>query len=493
MKAASTFLFDLVKTLTKSQKRYIKIQAGTKEKDYIALLDALLLLKTYDEEQFIKKNKEANFIKHFSVNKLYLYELILKSISNFGEKKIENKIFQKISSANLLVEKGLFQAAINELKKGKNLATKYELFEMQIMIYGVEKKLLFNRQFKKNDAFSIQQIYNHETHILEQLSNSNEYWFLAQKIFQFQLKFQKIQTEEQEKYIEDIIQSPKMQSISLATNFKSKIYYYQANATYQFILGNIEEAYKFNKQFLDLLEEQPIFLKLYSQRYLSTFNNMLIDSLIIGKFDILIEGINRLVLIPKRKEFKTIKNIESRIFRQRFLLLLNWSLRQQEFEKVLEWIPEIEKGLKLYGNEVEKHHRITFYYLISYLLFQSKYYDQALKWNNFILNTIKEDVVKEIFNFSRVLNLLIHYELGNYSLLESLLQSTPKYLKARRNIYATEKALFRFFNKILNIINKKEKQEIINKFKKEVSNLYEIQKEKRVFNYLDLRYWINTY
>jgi tetratricopeptide (TPR) repeat protein len=216
---------------------------------------------------------------------------------------------------------------------------------------------------------------------------------------------------------------------------------------------------------------------------------MLIDSLIIGKYDILEEGINRLLKIPKRPEFKSIKNIESRVFRQRYLLLLNWSLRQKEFEKAMEWMPDIENGLEQFGTKIEKHHRITFYYLNAYLCFQNQLYEDALKWNNYILNTKKEDVVKEVFHFARDLNLLIHYELGNYDLLESLLQSTPQYLRSRRPIYTTEKALFRVLGKLLKSIDNREKQTIIHQFRIEINQLAENPKEKRVFNFLDLRFW----
>ena len=490
MRTPSTFLFDLVSRLTKSEKRYIKIQAGSKGKDYIELMDALIAQEVHNEEKLINDNKGANFLKNLPSNKQYLYEILLKSLSHFSQKRIEDKVFQKTTTANVLIGKGLFDAALKELQKGQKLAEKYELFGMQLMIHDVKKRLLYNQQFKKKNDLSSETIFNAEANLLEQLTNTNEYWYLAQQIALFQLNFQKIQSPEQQKHLTKITQSPKFQSIALATNFKSKIYFYQANATYQFILGNTEQAYKFNKQFLDLLEEHPNFLKLYAERYLGTLFNMLIDSLIIGKYDILKEGINRLIVIPMRQEFKSIKNIDVRVFRQRYLLLLNWSLKQHEFKEAVELIPDIEEGLERFGNKIEKHHRITFYYLIAYCLFQDQHYDQALRWNNLILNTINENVVKEIFYFARTFNLLIHYELGNYSLLESLLLSTPKYLKSRRAIYATEKALFRYLSKLLNSVDKNEQQQLTTNFRKEVYELCEDPKEKRVFNYLDLRLWL---
>lgn len=493
MKIPSTFLHDLVHTLTKSEKRYIKVQSGSKDKDYLQLMDALIAQRKFDENQLIKDNEGANFLKHLAVNKRYLYELILKSLTNFGQKKLEDKIIEKMSAANVLIGKGLFAAAYSELRKGQKIAEEYEFFELKIMICGIEKNLLSKQHSKKGEEETIHRIFNTEKNSLEQLQNTNEYWYLAQQMSQFQKLFQKVQNKEQQKHIESLAQSPQFKDESLATNFRSKLYFYQANSVYQFTMGNGEQAYEINKQFLGLLEENPNFLRLYTERYLATLNNMLIDSLVTKKFDILKEGLHRLTNIVERPEFKSIKNIESRVFRQRYLLLINWCLIEKDFAKAMEWIPAIEEGLNQFGKKIEKHHRITFYYLLSYLLFQNGQYNRALEWNNTILNDPKENVVKEIFYFARVLNLLIHYELGNDVLLESLLLSTPKYLKTRRSIYATESALFRFLKKRLNRIDKKGKQKLIADFKKELETLFQDPKEKRVFNYLDLRLWIGKH
>jgi hypothetical protein len=251
----------------------------------------------------------------------------------------------------------------------------------------------------------------------------------------------------------------------------------------------VKKAYEVNSQFLDLLEANPQFLSLYAENYLATLNNMLIDSLVIKEYDVLKAGINRLEMTLKRPEFKSMKNMESRVFRQRYLLLINWSLSQKGYGSVLEWIPEIEAGLQQFGEKIEKHHRLTFYYLLAYLLFLNKRCDEALKWNNLILNDAKEDVVKEIYYFARTLNLFIHFELGNSDLLGSLLLSTPKYLKSRRAIYATEKTMFRFLGKSLAAPNRKARQELASAFKVEVGRLAQEPGERRVFNYLDLRLW----
>lgn len=490
MKTPSTFLFDLVHSLTKTEKRYIKLRAGTGDKDYLQLMDALLAQKQFDEKDLIEKNKEANFTKHLSVNKRYLYDLILDSLARFGERTIEQKVMATIAAVNALIEKGLFQAASNELLKGKKLAEKHELFELQILLNGLNKQLFSKQSLGKGKADgTVFHLFSTENEQLEQVKNTNEYWYLAQQMVAYQTKFQKIQTEGQKNHLASLTQSPLFNNLDLATNFKSKTYFYQANSVYQFMLGNVKEAYEINSQFLDHLESSSHFLKQYAQRYLATLNNMLIDSLIIGDYDVLKTGIERLVKTPEKPEFKAIKNIESRVFRQRYLLLLNWSLSQKNYAEAIQWIPEIEEGLQKFGPQIERHHRITFYYLMAYVLFETKNFDQSLKWNYLIINDPNEDVVKEIFHFSRTLNLLLHYELENFTLLESLLLSTPKYLKSRRPIYETEKALFRFLKRLISSSDKSEQQKHANSFKLEIQNLLTNPSEKRVFNYLDIISW----
>ncbi|MEL6142606.1 MAG: hypothetical protein AAFU67_13425, partial [Bacteroidota bacterium] len=103
MKTASPFLHDLVSRLTRSEKRYLRIRSGAGAKDYLDLLDALLAQETYDEELLIKENKGANFLKNLSVNKAYLYEVVLDALANYGQQSLEDKVLNKLSGVKVLI------------------------------------------------------------------------------------------------------------------------------------------------------------------------------------------------------------------------------------------------------------------------------------------------------------------------------------------------------------------------------------------------------
>jgi hypothetical protein len=54
--------------------------------------------------------------------------------------------------------------------------------------------------------------------------------------------------------------------------------------------------------------------------------------------------------------------------------------------------------------------------------------EEALNWIRTILNDDRNSIRNDIYNFSAIFNLMIHYELGNFSLLEYQQQSLQRYL-----------------------------------------------------------------
>ncbi len=63
----SAELFELVKSLTKSEKRFFKLSSSLQsgEKNYLKIFDAIDKQKEYDEEGIKKQFGKQTFIKHF--------------------------------------------------------------------------------------------------------------------------------------------------------------------------------------------------------------------------------------------------------------------------------------------------------------------------------------------------------------------------------------------------------------------------------------------
>src|SRR5688572_14194075 len=82
-----THLFNLIKSMQASEKGYFKKYASRYdqkgESDYIRLLNAMDELDEYDEKKIKEKLKKEAFVKHLSVTKAYLFDIILEALSSY--------------------------------------------------------------------------------------------------------------------------------------------------------------------------------------------------------------------------------------------------------------------------------------------------------------------------------------------------------------------------------------------------------------------------
>jgi hypothetical protein len=93
----SVELFKLIKSLSKSEKRFFKLSSSLQsgDKNYLKLFDFIEDLEVYDEELVKEMFKKEKFIKHLPSEKNHLYRLILKSLRSFYSEKSISSILKK--------------------------------------------------------------------------------------------------------------------------------------------------------------------------------------------------------------------------------------------------------------------------------------------------------------------------------------------------------------------------------------------------------------
>lgn len=76
----STELFNLIKSLSKSEKRYFKLTSSLQsgEKNYMRLFDAIEAQDEYDEAAIKGKFEGETFVKHLPSEKITYIALFLK-------------------------------------------------------------------------------------------------------------------------------------------------------------------------------------------------------------------------------------------------------------------------------------------------------------------------------------------------------------------------------------------------------------------------------
>ena len=175
-------LLDLIRSLSKSEKRYFKLYASThkNESRAVRLFDALEKKGRYD----VKGNDPVFKKQTLPVIKNHLYKLILKSMYAYhAQASVEIKLRESIAYADFLSQKGLLSQSGKIINKAKLLAEKYD-YRLALMEL-IEKSAILNSQqwLRKITDEDIESNYREMEDSIEQWKILNESRHVAGKLF----------------------------------------------------------------------------------------------------------------------------------------------------------------------------------------------------------------------------------------------------------------------------------------------------------------------
>ena len=121
----------------------------------------------------------------------------------------------------------------------------------------------------------------------------------------------------------------------------------------------------------------------------------------------------------------------------------------------------------------------------------SENFSDALRWLNKILNDT-DSAREDIHSMARILNLVVHFEIGNMETLPYAIQSSERFLSKRNRLYGLEKLMLKSFRKISRTDNPKRQKEIFMHLKNEIHSSKDEPAIKTAYEYFDFMSWINS-
>ena len=484
-------LFQLIKSLDQSEKRYFKIFAtmhikGSEENKYIMLFDAIDKQSEYDEAEIRKKFKNEKFLNQLHVAKNYLYNNILKSLRLFhSERSKLNELMDILRDVQILYEKSLYKQCRKLLDKAKKIAYTYEKHSHILAVLDWEKTLARTSAYANTEEKDLLGFYDEINETMEKLRNINEYWKLTMNSFLLRKKQGEIRDKAELKKFNEIIKHPLLQTENKATSFQSKTFYFNIKGLYYFTNKDYKNLLNHCKKLVDLLEANPLLMK--EDNYIASLYNLLLVQIELRQYD------DALNTIKKLRDFKSNSTaMQTRIFVTSYDTEINLYLRTGEFEKGIPLIKEIEEGLKKFGEKLNKESEVLFSFNIAYLYFGLGEYNNSLTWINKIINDKELTVREDIQCFARILNLLVHYELGNYDLIEYIMKSTRRYLSNKNKLNKFELITLNYIRKLINADIDDDKMFIYNEWKKELNAISDDILEIKAFEYFDFLSWLES-
>ena len=485
-KKPSLKLFKLIKSMTPSEKRYFKVYASNHRSNnvnkYFQLFDAIDSQKKYDDgalKEVIYEGEQLQS-KKFPELKSYLFESILKSLQAYDEKtSVDYKIKGLLSNVKVLYNRSHYVECKEYLAKARKLAIKYEAFIDLLEILDWKKRIaytLIDIPFLDKELKNIEE---EEKNYLSHLQNIADYKHLFFEIYFLVKKEAFIRSEKKLPILNEFKNHLLLQNLSTAKSHRAKILYYRIRSLYYSFVLKYKKFYSYNKELIMLMESAPHFLKEDVSEYISAYSNLALSCGLLKNYqecNEVLESLHNITPLTYDDELK--------IQRQYYFLKMSIAKTMGEFEIGLQTINDMQKISKKY--KFEFFEPSTMYFQYFHIHFGLEDYDSALDYLNKLINIPKSDINKQdLKSIARILNLFIHFELGNHLLLESLLRSTYRFLKERQRLYEFEKEVIRFITKAEKIQTRKELEQLFKELRVQFKKLSEVPSEKAMLNYFD--------
>lgn len=491
----SAELHDLIKSLTKSEKRFFKLHSALQsgDKNYLRIFDAIDRQKVYDEDAIKKQFEKETFIKHLPSEKNHLYKLILKALRAFhAESSVSGVLKQEIKNIEILYQKGLYTECNKLLHRAKRVARDNERFYYWFELLSWEKMLLEEAYESGEFTKDLDALIEEERDVIEKLRNLAAYHILYSKINYVFRSGGYVRTDEEHAMVEEISEHPLIKGKNTALSWRAATICYYTQGFCQWAKRDWKtsmEKFQRVKQILD--EHAPIRSDL-PKRYIRTLHYIINAQIELHDLKSARANIGHMRELPGQAGFGG-QNIEAQVFVASFLSELRLLDRSGEHEQAIALTPTIIAGMEQLGERLHKEHEIEFCYTLARVHFGGGEMNKALFWLNKVLNDSEPTLRQDIFTYARLFNLVIHYELGNYDLLEYIVRSTQRFLSKRQRADGMENVLLEHIRKLARTSDPEAKLGLFRSMQREFKPLLADPNESLVLKYFDVVSWVSAH
>lgn len=481
----------LIQSLSKAEKRYIRLCTNLQngDKQYMILYD--LACEGFSAEQIYEKFCSEVNEKSFEMAAKHLYRVLLDCLVQLREKQdIQATIFNYITKAGILFERELSANAFAELEKAKKLAVMYENDPLLLLIYrtelkylsmlgfeGISEKELVGKQMQISDVMKYARNTNLHLQLYDILKHRITYKGYAR-------------SNKQKDNLNDLVLS----ELNLVANhsyqgFEARKLHLLFQATYYLNAGNYKSAIRFYQELIALFEANRHLILNPPIYYLSAIEGVLDSLHVAGLYQEMPFFLSKLKEIGAGNyptEFLT--EVQGR----HYLYELSGLLNTGQFEAAALLAEEHTEFLskKTTMTRPETQLKLALYSSILHLCQGEP--AKARKSMKKILGSGKSFHTLPSYKTALLVNLLIQAELGNYDFFANEISSIKRTIGYEKQVYITEKLLFRFLMAHPLPIYKKEREKLWSQYQKDIICIRQDKYEKQLLKTFDFTAWIES-
>ncbi len=488
-------LFQLVQSLSTAEKGYFRKQAvvflqGERSK-YLKIFDALLRMPVYDESAIKATLDDEALVRHFSRVKNYLFDAILRSLIWFEIEKAPASMIDKLlMQSRVLRRRGLFRQGIRLLDKALASARHYEHHVQACQIIR-EKISTCMTRYGHNEAAShqlVRELKQSEQDALEYYLNEKEFEDLYFEVLFYKEQIGVARSYDDLRRIDAYSHHPLLSSVGNAKTVRAGSLYYAIRQICASLQQNLEALAGYALRHVELCEAHPHILMEASDRFASALSDCIGAGIHLTNQDLVEAALFKLKDLKGTNEQETLQARANHC-----LYRLSWYNRTGQVLQGQQVLSESQAFFAGAREKLPPLQHIYLSYAMCYLqILQDDYAGASHTLQDILAGIDKKGSRQDLFCMVHILNMLIHYELGNGELLPYTLKSATNFINKRRRVFRFEKAMLQFIRLLPDIPSRQQFVGQARLLRTTLDSLRHDPLEMTAFRYFDFISWLDS-
>lgn len=492
--ASSENIFKLIKSLKKSEKRAFKLYASRNQGDddlqFLKLFNLFDKQKNFNEE-VIREKIGAISNSAFSNLKSHLFEQIMISLRLLNKEKNQNiKIREFIDFAHVLYGKGLHMQALEVLDKAKRDSKKHHNDFSLLIIIELEK-MIQSRHITRSKSGEIVKLIEESESLSEKVNTRIKLSNIRIRLHKYYIeKGHAVDKKEEDKltsfYLKEMskLEESELEGMEL-------IYYYQSFVWYYYILDEFDLCILYAKKWVQLFKEskelqsRDVDLYMRGYHYVLTSAFHLKD---IPTFKFYLQEIEHL-----RNSSYSKWNLNSQIVSFQYVHngRMNLHFLEGTFSKGILNIPSTLNRVRKYKSRLDTHKIMIIYYKVSWMYIGNNEPQKAIDYLDYIIDSTEKSLRFDIQCYSRLMLLIVFYELEEFEQFENRYKLIKQFFKANDVSNHIQLLVLEMLHKV-SMVGAYDRKAIFITYYAIFNDLKNKRFERRAFIYLDILQWIDS-
>jgi hypothetical protein len=486
-------LYDLIHSLTATEKRYVRRVAllSGRETAWLRLFDAIDRQKSFDERALRSSLADDPMLGNLSVAKKYAYEAVLRAMQSYGVgRDFDSELGDAIEQYKVLVQKGLAEQAARRMREIRKKALEGDAYLR--LFWGIIREFNVGAYSSEHAAMDyLEGFLDEQQWVLHRIENYTEVagiYFRQRILLRHRPNARSVAEQKRlGQIVAPLLDMDDGELLSpTATGF-----YHLALGDYFEAIGDPERARSHFDRFLDPARlDMPIGAT--DLLHLAEFTNALLFRL----RHRMTEGLEVCIDALRRKVGRLDRGgraiVLQALFYERWLatslMLLNITGRIDEAAKLVR--RERETTDRLWP-VMSKKMRLQIPHSVAAVHLARGRHGAAIETLNTVIND--SEASTEEYGTAMLLALVAHVEAGNTEWLDAALRSTTRHLSSRDRYHQTERAMIAGLRRVLKAHDEHGRRAVFRELHERLSELFEDPRERTVSTSIDLLAWTEAH